>query len=196
MKAREWTVDEGLKKRLIAATVLVSLVVIFVPMLLQNEPVIEKGIDRTNVPPKPEGEFTSRILPLESEQLSLPGERVTPLRRDDPPAAPAASGPDKVTEQAPQSTAPAVAVKPRVGLTAWIIQVGSFSKKENADNLVNTLRKKDFSAFMEQAEISGKQVYRVRVGPVVDRGQAEEMLVGLNRELKPMKLKGTLTRYP
>ena len=49
---------------------------------------------------------------------------------------------------------------------------------------------------MEQAEISGKQVYRVRVGPVVDRGQAEEMLVGLNRQLKPMKLKGALTRYP
>ena len=95
MLARERTVDEGLKKRLIGATVLVSLVVIFVPMLLQNEPVMEKGIDRTNVPPRPEGEFTSRILPLESEQLSLPEERVTPLRRGDPPASRAGSGQDK-----------------------------------------------------------------------------------------------------
>ena len=196
MLARERTVDEGLKKRLIGVTVLVSLVVIFVPMLLQNEPVIEKGIDRTNVPPRPEGEFTSRILPLESEQLSLPEERVTPLRRDDPPATRAGTGPVKVPGQSPQSKAPADAVKPRVGLTAWIIQVGSFSKKENAENLVNTLRQKDFSAFMEQAEIGGKQVFRVRVGPVVDRGQAEKMLVGLNRELEPMKLKSTLKRYP
>lgn len=188
--------DEGLKKRLIGATVLVSLVVIFVPMLLQNEPVIEKGIDSTNVPPRPEGEFTSRILPLESEQLSLPDQRVTPLKRDDSSAAPTETAPDKVAAQVPQSKAPAKAVKPRVGLSAWIIQVGSFSKKQNADNLVKTLRKKEYSAFMEQAEIKGKQVYRVRVGPVVDRGQAEEMLIGLNRELKPMKLKGTLKRYP
>jgi len=210
MLARERTVDEGLKKRLIGVTVLVSLVVIFVPMLLQNEPVMEKGIDRTNVPPRPEGEFTSRILPLESEQLSLPKERVTPLRRDDPPATGAGTSPGKVPGQSPQSKAPAEAVKPRVGLTAWVIQVGSFSKKENAENLVNgsfskkenaenlvnTLRQKDFSAFMEQAEIGGKQVFRVRVGPVVDHGQAEKMLVGLNRELKPMKLKGALKRYP
>jgi len=29
-----------------------------------------------------------------------------------------------------------------------------------------------------------------------NRGQAEKMLVGLNRELKPMKLKGALKRYP
>ena len=62
--------------------------------------------------------------------------------------------------------------------------------------LESTLRQKDFSAFMEQAEIGGKQVFRVRVGPVVDHGQAEKMLVGLNRELKPMKLKGELKRYP
>jgi len=148
------------------------------------------------VPPRPEGEFTSRILPLESEQLSLPEERVTPLRRDDPPASPAGTGSGKVPVQSPQSKARAEAVKPRVGLTAWIIQVGSFSKKENAENLVNTLRQKDFSAFMEQAEIGGKQVFRVRVGPVVDRGKAEEMLVGLNRELRPMKLEGKLRSYP
>jgi len=196
MLARERTVDEGLKKRLIGATVLVSLVVIFVPMLLQNEPVIEKGIDSTNVPTRPDGDFTSRILPMESEQLSLPEERVTPLQPGDSPITGAGTRPDKAAGQSPQSKAPAKAVKPRVGLTAWIIQVGSFSKRENAEKLVNTLRKKEFSAFMEQAEISGKQVFRVRVGPVVDRGQAEKMLVELNRELKPMKLKSTLTRYP
>jgi len=42
--------DDGLKRRLIGATVLVSLVVIFVPMLLQREPVARAGDTRQQYP--------------------------------------------------------------------------------------------------------------------------------------------------
>ncbi len=62
--------NEGLKKRLVGATVLVSLVVIFVPMLLEKEPVLSGSITESNIPPRPNTDFTSRVLPLENENLA------------------------------------------------------------------------------------------------------------------------------
>jgi len=104
-----------------------------------------------------------------------------------------ASGP--VSRQAAPKTSPAV-VKPRVGLSAWIIQVGSFSKRGNAEKLVKQLRGKSFSTDIEQASVKGRTMYRVLVGPEIDRKRAEAMLARLNREVKALKLKGKLKSYP
>jgi DedD protein len=212
--------DERLKKRLVGATVLVSLVVIFVPMLLEDEPVIETGIYKTNIPPKPERDFSSRVIPSEDEQLAIPPAshrpQIVPLK---PPPAPAVTeknappAPADNLEQAetqspavastavePPVTEPPVAekpaVEPRVGLTAWVIQVGSFSSRENAEKLVQQIREMKYAAFMEQADVDGKTVYRVKVGPEVDRKLADKMLVSLNNELKSLNLKGAVISYP
>jgi DedD protein len=208
-------VDEGLKKRLVGATVLVSLVVIFVPMLLEDEPVIETGIYKTNIPPKPERDFSSRVIPSEDEQLAIPPAshrpQIVPLK---PPPAPAvtektapaapADNLEQAETQSPTVESPAVeppaaeppAVEPRVGLTAWVIQVGSFSSRENAEKLVQQIRDMKYAAFMEQADVDGKTVYRVKVGPEVDRKLADKMLADLNKDLKPLNLKGTVRSYP
>ena len=196
--------DEGLKKRLIGATVLVSLVVIFVPMLLQRESVLEPEIHNSNILPRPDRDFRSRVvIPSESEQLALPpreivriqaGERPPSMQRQkpsSPPSSPVAGQ----TGRAGSKTSPAV-VEPRVGLSAWIIQVGSFSKRENAEKLVTQLRGKFFAADMEQASVKGRTMYRVLVGPEIDRKRAETMLARLNREVKGLKLKGKLKSYP
>ena len=67
--------DEALKKRLIGATVLVSLVVIFVPMLLEHEPIVSTQIEKTNIPERPKNIFSSSVLPLESEKLTSSRDR-------------------------------------------------------------------------------------------------------------------------
>lgn len=181
--------DEGLKRRLIGATVLVSLAVIFVPMLLEHDPEQDQGITHSNVPPRPPQDFSSRILPLE-EAPPAPGgveqEAVSPSRPAAETTAPSPAHPPQQVEQ----------VEARVGLSAWVIQVGSFSNRENADSLIAELREKGFPAFIEQAEVGGKQLFRVRVGPEVDKVRAEAMLVDLDRALESKKLKGTLKRYP
>ncbi len=187
--------DDGLKKRLIGATVLVSLVVIFVPMLLQHEPVLEQEIVRSNIPPRPQRDFTSQVLPAESEQLALP-----PKQQASPPSvvakpAPRANGNADATAR-PVKPAKQPPPKPRVGLSAWMIQAGSFSNRDNAQKLLLQLRKKGFSSDIEQATVKGSAVYRVLVGPEVDRAQAEKLLVRVNRQLKPLKLQGKLRRYP
>jgi DedD protein len=197
-------VDEGLKRRLVGATVLVSLVVIFVPMLLDDDPVIETGIYKTNIPPMPERDYSSRVIPSADEKLSMPPvERrpeIIPLKRpaqsavsEKPAASPAPTSQGKVVEK-PVTEAPAV--EPRVGLTAWVVQVGSFSSRENAEKLVAQVREMKYAGFMEQADVDGKTVFRVKVGPEIDRKLAEKMLADLNKDLKSLNLKGSIKSYP
>jgi DedD protein len=189
-------VDEGLKKRLIGATVLVSLVVIFVPMLLEKGPVVSTTITETNIPPPPpEGDFSSQVLPLEepatpTEAAAPPASETAPLGaidRGEPPAETSAPN----TEEDAQPTSDL-----RVGLTAWVVQLGSFSLRENADRVAKDLQAKKFPAFVEPAEIGDKHLFRVLVGPEIDQKRAEQMLSNLEPEMKRWKLQGKLRSYP
>jgi len=173
-------VEEGLKRRLVGATVLVSLIVIFVPMLLEGEPVVEVGIFKSNVPAQTEGDFSSRVLPLASTV-------VTP--------APQVEGRTEEAEASAKPNKPNKPSKPRVGLSAWVIQVGSFSNRDNAEGLVKKLQAKKFPAFLEQTEVEEKTLFRVRVGPEIDEKLAQKLLKNLNKILKPLKLKGSLKKY-
>jgi DedD protein len=55
-------VDETLKRRLIGAAVVVSLAVIFVPMLVEEAPVPDPRIEGSNVPPREDLTFKSSLL--------------------------------------------------------------------------------------------------------------------------------------
>jgi len=174
-------VDERLKRRLVGAGVLVSLAVIFLPMLLE-----ERGprvsIDSSNIPPKPpvDEEYHSRILPLPDDDDE---PLITPLTPEDYEPPPLAAGPDPKEEQE----------GPRLGISAWVVQVASLSNHGNAEALVADLRKRDHSAFLEQVYVNGKQMYRIRVGPEADkeRARAEAELI-----FKEFKLRGQVVRYP
>ena len=218
--------DDRLKKRLIGATVLVSLVVIFVPMLLQHEPVLDQGIQGSNIPPRPQREYDPTLLPKDDENLSRPlmgtvridpGERLpfmeplVPVEESLPskpaparPASPAARppkpraapqpAPGKAAAKKPAASK-AAATPPRPTGKGWVVQLGSFSRRGNAEKLVRRLRARNFEASMERATVKGKTLYRVLVGPEADRARAERLLTTLDRELRPLKLKGKLRRY-
>jgi DedD protein len=195
-------VEESLKRRLIGATVLVSLVVIFVPMLLEQEPVVSPTIDETNIPPPPEKEFSSRVLPIESETLdSLPaeaGSREPEAGEQPEQAAVSESEPETNPEETAAATTQPEADSPslRVGLSAWVIQAGSFSNRDNADKVVKDLQSKKFPAFVEKTELKGQTLYRVLIGPEVDQKRAEAMAEKLKPELQQWKLTGKLRSYP
>ncbi len=199
---KEKRVDEGLKKRLIGATVLVSLVVIFVPMLLEKEPVVSTDLKEDIIPDKPEVEFSSKLLPLETEDLSQPT-----LEEPVPIPVPAQEEANVVedTKTVKNESKPSVKPKqtmdkkadpdPRVGLSGWVVQVGSFSKRDNAEKLVNELRAKKYAAFTDQVDLKGNILHRVLIGPEVDKKNAEQLLVKLNKLLQSKKLAGKIKRY-
>ncbi len=75
-----------------------------------------------------------------------------------------------------------------------MIQVGSFSNQDNATKLVQRLRKAGLDTMPPQPVIvNGKQLYRVKVGPELDKANAEKLL----KEVKKVAgLQGTVIRYP
>jgi len=172
-----------MKKRLVGAIVLVSLVVIFVPMLLEDEPVVILDITETNIPPAPKANFPSHIV---SEEARLP--LVTAESKIEA-VSPAVSS----RKQTPTKSESKPIPKARVGLSAWVVQVASFGQQKNANKLVKRLQKMKFSAFQEQASVDGKTIFRVRVGPEIDHKKATDIQ---SRIEKRVKLKGKIERYP
>lgn len=73
---------------------------------------------------------------------------------------------DLTPEQAAQVTAPADP------LVRWVVQAGSFGSENNADTLVGKLRGLGLTAYKESVAGSGGTVYRVRVGPFIEREEA------------------------
>ncbi|MGD2120057.1 MAG: SPOR domain-containing protein [Chromatiales bacterium] len=181
--------DEQLKKRLIGAAVLVSLAVIFIPMLLEDETVLDTSIYKSNIPERDKVEFQSPLLSEEEIQQKqsqdLFGSSIQPDAHTE------------VTEVTDSSTVePAdetAATQTRVGLSSWMIQVGSFSSRENAEKLLQELRKQGFDSHLEQAQVNQATVFRVRVGPEVERSNAEKLAKQIAEKFK---LNGKVIRYP
>ena len=57
-------------------------------------------------------------------------------------------------------------------LVRWVVQLGSFSSTDNADRLVARVRAEGHSAYKEAISSSGSTIYRVRVGPFLEREEA------------------------
>ncbi|MCF6354073.1 MAG: SPOR domain-containing protein [Candidatus Polarisedimenticolaceae bacterium] len=168
-----------MKQRLVGAVVLVALVVIFVPMLLDDEPMVTASITKSNIPPQPKSDFPTRTFPR---------KEVKPL----PPAA-SVIEPTKAARSEPEAKPVKSTPKSRTGLSAWVVQVASFEKRANANKLVKRLQAKKLSAFLEQASVDRKTVFRVRVGPEVDHKKAQAIRAQIERQFK---LKGKIERYP
>ena len=66
----------------------------------------------------------------------------------------------------------------------WIVQLGSFSNKQNAEDLRDQLLKKDYKAFVDEVNVDGKLIQRVRIGPFVKKSGADATRDKLAIELK------------
>ena len=64
------------------------------------------------------------------------------------------------------------------------MQVGSFSKSKSAEDLVAKLRLAGLSAFSEKISSSSGTVYKVRIGPELDRDRAAELARKVKAEHK------------
>jgi DedD protein len=126
-------------------------------------------------------------LPAENAEEQLPPVQ-PPAQAEEPPrTAPAAqvsaeSGMSAVQRSKPlQQTPPpsqAAVVNPgrttaTPGLQRWVLQLGSFSKKGNAEALVGKLRGQGFNAYTESFPVAGKgTMFRVKVGPELEKKSA------------------------
>ena len=183
--------EERLKQRLLGGAVLVALIVIFVPMLIE-EPVDQRVVSDHAIPIKPQPQRPAPAIdaPKKPVKPVVPQPPLPTPVVDEPPPPPK---PKAIAKPKPKTTAPVAKPKPRPSPTAWIIQVASLTNQANAGKLVEKLRKADLPAQMERVKLGGKQHYRVRVGPEVDHRLAKKMLAKIKKDFK---LTPKLMRYP
>jgi len=92
------------------------------------------------------------------------------------------------------SAGPPASAAPKIPLpSTWAVQVGSFSSPDNARALVAQLKAKGFAAFVVQPAAGGKPLYRVRVGPVLEKERAAALGELIHKQTG---LKGFVVSHP
>jgi DedD protein len=79
----------------------------------------------------------------------------------------------RVLDLRPKESSPVSA--PSDPLVRWVVQVGSFGSSTSADKLVAELQLAGLSAFSEKVSSAGGTVYKVRIGPELNRDKAAEL---------------------
>jgi len=113
------------------------------------------------------------------------------------PEAPVTAAPEvpaPVTETPPATaTAPEPAPAETKVLSGWVVQLAALSKQDNALALRERLRGLGYTAFVEEIKTSNGIQYRVRVGPELERSNADNLR---NRLEEQVKIKGIVMKYP
>jgi len=191
------------KQRLTGAIILVALFVLLVPELLtgprdahpEAQGAGDDGLHRYTIdldaqrpessPPAPAAAPAVALPPVTapmnpSSQRAAPGEAAAP---EVSPATPSESAAKPVTPPSRPGSAPvSTTVATSIAQTGnFVVQLGTFSKRENADRLARDMTAKGFAAFVMPTTTNGHELYRVRVGPTRDRASAEALATELRR---------------
>ncbi len=152
--------ESSLKQRLVGASVLVALAVIFLPMLVKG-PAPDSGVSDVSldIPAEPKSDVPTNTVDL-------------PLM----PAAGAPRGgvvgmPATAQDEAADAT-PAGAF-PTVAAGDYVVSFGSYATKADAEQVIAALRNAGLPAFSEATKVGARDAQRVRIGPFADRAIAE-----------------------
>lgn len=101
------------------------------------------------------------------------------------PARPEPAQPPKPEATRAASTEPSQA-KPEQNSAQpmWVLQLASFSVRENADSLAKQLKSMGYDPMIETISSAGTLIYRVRLQPVADRIKLEQTAQDLSKKLK------------
>lgn len=115
-----------------------------------------------------------RISPSSFSENIEEQPKTAPAKVAIAPSAPAV----KKTVAEPKPETP----KASKGLSRWYIQAGSFGKKENALARLEDLQKQGLPVLMETQETEKGTLYRLKVGPQLDKKRALDIRNRLNKQ--------------
>jgi len=257
----------SIKQRLVGALVLVSLAVIFIPMVLDGEGIFETSKTETFIPAEPKFDFRDATVATDigakdapetgnatiqasaqksvidkpvvdkritivdaiseealqhktpdtqaanksAKKASIDKNKAADTSSDVMPAPVKSTGAASVAEKAvtekqlatvsrtignkpgnAKATVEALKASKTRAVKAWAVQLGSFKTKPNALRLRDQLRVKGFPSYVEAVTTSGGEIYRVRVGPELQRSKAETLKKKL---AKVSKLEGMIVSH-
>ncbi|MGD2138880.1 MAG: SPOR domain-containing protein [Burkholderiales bacterium] len=166
------------RRRLVGAVALVVVVVVFLPMVLDNEPKPLSEDIAINIPSAPvEDDGAGTTEPTESgEPEPLHFRPVVPSSDDNDSSAKKSPEPASVPRQepAPVTTLKTESKKAAATEEGFAVQLGAFSNRDNALRLAKTVSDNRFTAYTEEVMTTNGKRTRVRVGPYPTRAAAKE----------------------
>jgi len=181
------------RRRLVGAIALVLLIVVFLPMVLDNEPKPLNQDVAITIPPIPKPESIPQnpapipapaapphVAGLPEGQTAAVSEPKTDASKSDSvksEAKPAGKSEEK-HDLKPAATGRAG------GDESFVVQLGAFSNAANAKSLQKKLQENKFKAYTDTVKNAGGNRVRVRVGPYPSREAAEKA----RDRLKAMRL--------
>lgn len=214
--------EQNLKQRLVGALVLISLAVIFLPLVFDGQ---KQRIDTSEyaIPEKPAITITApEVEPLEKaiQEQYVPAAQVAEAKQEqDTVTEESAPAPSDTASAVPQPTEPSEPPATPVEQTrayleeekavdaalqdkpvtetvpladAWVIQVGAFSSEANASGLQDKLKAAGYPAFVKSVKGGNGLLYKVYVGPEIRRAELERHKSDLERKYN---LKALILKY-
>ena len=164
--------DSTLKYRIVGAAVLLSLAVIFIPMILDGSGQNSVTKIDMEIPPEPKIVFSDEIQQsdLTPKVISNNNEQTKQSSQIDPK----------------NNVMPEVTVSSKTGaeLMSWVVQVGAFGEREKATSMQKKLVDAGYDALVEVGSNKGKEYFRVKVGPLISQDVATQTRDKLRKELK------------
>ena len=184
--------DRQLAERMVGAACLLAVLVLVVPAILDGNPDSGATITHPSVD-EPLGlrAHTIRLdradrnppVPVSPESSARPEPQPEPQPEPESRSAPSAAPPAAASGGPALIPAPvrepvrepvrSLAQEALAGRGNWFVQLGSFSRQDNADRLAAEVQGKGFGASVLAGGGASGTLFRVRAGPEVDRAAAE-----------------------
>ena len=150
-----------LQQRIVGAIVLVTLGVIFIPALLDGSGYRSRQVQDIEIKDKPEfPALTQKKVKPVSTPLEMNEQEQAEVQKADP----------KQVHKKP--------------IRSFALQVGTFSRNENAEKMRDEMREAGYAAFVHKSTSKGKTSYKVRVGPELERSVLEKIKAELKKSKK------------
>jgi len=204
-----------IKQRIVGAVVIISLAVIFLPMILHKKPMtssdekvfeipkmpdeLQKSIISSyhKLPSPPEMPEISKpeVYPVDDHNIELVKKQAVKYEQKSNEDVNNTKSKQQLTNELAKlnksKSKPLKENNQSPYKDVFIVQLGTFSQLNNAQDLKNKLRSKHYKSYMELIKLSGKRFYRVRVGPFILEKQAKQVLNSIHEQFK---IKGQLIK--
>jgi cell division septation protein DedD len=190
------------KERLTGAIILVALIVLLVPALLtgpiRSAPQMLAAASSASAEEPPLRSYTIHLAddarahtaarasgPEQPAPIgaSAAAESTAPAVAAAPVATPASAAAAPPSVRAPAPAAIATVTPPSASASSqsgtWMVQLGSFASRANAERLAQQLRTRGFQMSVSQGS-TGRRLYRVRAGPAASRAAAVQLAAKLH----------------
>ena len=187
--------DPIIKQRLVGSLVLLALGVVFWPIIFVEAPPPQlvvmapmdprPEIDTSPIPTpvNPQAEIAASLPELPQQTEAEQAADDATVIEDDVSLAEVPTA-TELDAAAPRTQAPEAPRLDSQGLgVAWVLQVATVSAETRAEALRDELGAKGYKAFIKPITRNGDTLYRVQVGPKVEREKLEPIRRVVDREL-------------